>query len=409
MNWQDELHRLDAEMAAGYITKQQHRKVRDELLASASSATPLPTPAVPDYATTPESAARNPAVENPTAENAGFGRTSGTLDQQQLSAQGASVAHPKSPPPLPPIRVHRSDPFPHTQYTAPSPADHERTVAFAYPVVPPGREKQSADPPIYRSPAVKKTNPPQEILDSAHSLNHSLPNYSHKEQDYSREQENYFLKKKRPLSSFVALGALVVLVVVVGGFLLLGGGESPSDSSAAPAPRSDESFHYSASDVLSALPLLAGAPDDRSSTMSVDKAVELNLLTPDNANILKQNGGAEFTWKGSSENGTGYIISVAALPNNDQAKKTTGDLVNAAIAAKYQPAGSPEGHSNLTRLVARGENSFTSDIYYTSGNYSVRVTVLRTPLTDEAATVSQTTLSQLDQTTTAVLAKLPES
>ncbi|MEU0509439.1 hypothetical protein [Amycolatopsis sp. NPDC006125] len=36
MSWQDELRRLDAELANGTITQHQHRKMRDELLAAAS-------------------------------------------------------------------------------------------------------------------------------------------------------------------------------------------------------------------------------------------------------------------------------------------------------------------------------------------------------------------------------------
>src|SRR5690349_10803482 len=36
MNWQEELRRLDAELAAGTITRHEHRKQRDELLAAVS-------------------------------------------------------------------------------------------------------------------------------------------------------------------------------------------------------------------------------------------------------------------------------------------------------------------------------------------------------------------------------------
>jgi len=54
MGWQEELRRLDVELANGRITHENHRKQRDELLAAASAgvdpspvASPLRRPAGP--------------------------------------------------------------------------------------------------------------------------------------------------------------------------------------------------------------------------------------------------------------------------------------------------------------------------------------------------------------------------
>ena len=50
MSWQEELRRLDAELAGGRITRHEHRKQRDELLAAASGGaapSPVAAPLVP--------------------------------------------------------------------------------------------------------------------------------------------------------------------------------------------------------------------------------------------------------------------------------------------------------------------------------------------------------------------------
>ena len=65
MSWQDDLRRLDADLAAGRIEPAAHRKQRDELLAQASGST-VPSP-VPSPLRRPATAwhSTNPAAQPP--------------------------------------------------------------------------------------------------------------------------------------------------------------------------------------------------------------------------------------------------------------------------------------------------------------------------------------------------------
>src|SRR5689334_1438882 len=126
MSWQEELRRLDAELAEGRIEPADHRKQRDELLAQASGSTvpsPVPSPLRrPGDTWRSANPASHPAPAQPVPH------------QQRVESPGPAVPHQlprKSLPPPPwqrtglPVSPATSQvpAIPDHMTTAPSPAD----------------------------------------------------------------------------------------------------------------------------------------------------------------------------------------------------------------------------------------------------------------------------------------------
>ncbi|GAB3576133.1 hypothetical protein GCM10027445_39720 [Amycolatopsis endophytica] len=144
MSWQDELRRLDADLAGGAITQHQHRKMRDELLAAASgggAAAPVSVPlsrvegapqpqagAQPQWqSANPANPPNHPQYPAPGAPDGSAGVVGG---QQVPYPQGAypqpGMPYPQQPYGAPPQYVAGAQPhgFAPQQYEASPPQQH---------------------------------------------------------------------------------------------------------------------------------------------------------------------------------------------------------------------------------------------------------------------------------------------
>ncbi|MEU6641404.1 hypothetical protein ABZ863_02530 [Saccharomonospora sp. NPDC046836] len=126
MTWQERLRRLDAELAAGTISHDQHRRRREDILAEASGSPLVSPPATPHD--NPDGAPRWQAA-NPAAS-------------AQLNPQpSAQAAVPPSQQPTTPALPQKVNPAAllatSRPTTAPSPADTELTMPISRLHVPP--------------------------------------------------------------------------------------------------------------------------------------------------------------------------------------------------------------------------------------------------------------------------------
>ncbi|PKV92860.1 hypothetical protein ATK30_3690 [Amycolatopsis echigonensis] len=96
MSWQEELRRLDAELAAGRLGHAEHRRQRDELLAEASgggAASPVASPLRQDA----PSPSKSPTWSSPVPQAASGSTAATTGPDSQTSPAGSSSAESSAP------------------------------------------------------------------------------------------------------------------------------------------------------------------------------------------------------------------------------------------------------------------------------------------------------------------------
>jgi hypothetical protein len=379
MSWQDELRRLDAELTSGRLEHSEYRKLRDELLASASGggltspvAAPRRTartntsqpvwkstnpgiapklPAAPAMVTPAPVVPEPPAVDQPTVEHPAVRKT----------PSSASLLATDKPT------------------TAPSPADYRRTDVMPHPSQMPartGRRPHLAPPPLLPVPT-QPMSPPSGGAPVARA-------------DQSRH---------KPTWLFVSLGVLVVLAAIIGGAWWVGvlsGGDQPN-AQAPTAPPTQVALE-------DRLPRLPGTPNPNNSTMAVDKGVEVQLYSAEDAALIKKSGANEVIYRGSGDGpglADGYKVLVIPTPSAENASALVRALEQSATAQGF--ADMPPGPEQLTKaLVYRTPVGRVARTWYTSQNVAVGVEV------SQALGSAEAELRQrLQRTTTSVKAVLP--
>jgi hypothetical protein len=275
MSWQDELRRLDAELATGKISLHQHRKQRDELLAAASGG----------FAPSP--------VASP------------------LSAP----QWPTDPPPEAPPNVSAALLASDRPTSAPSPADERPTDSIRYPSF------EDAPTVITRpvSPgAMPGLMPPQR-----------RPNLPEPPDRGMRPA------RRVPTWLFLSLGVLLVLALVIGGSWWLGDhGNSqtvaPTPIAPSPAPTAPAGPPLEAQ-----LPTLPGVPDVNNSTVSVEKGVQLGLYPQQAADTFTRNGVKDVVYRGSVQGNDVYFVLAIQTGDPNKAKAVVDYLHSSSLSGGF--------------------------------------------------------------------------
>lgn len=352
MSWQDELRRLDVELAEGRLSHDRHRKLRDELLAGASgggSASPVASPL------------RRPAEARP---------------QEWQSANPGHEALTNG-----------------RRTTAPSPADQRVTETIAYP--------NPFDQPTIVHAAVQPIPP-------LAAPRHAAPPPPPVDEDFKPVP----LKRNRrkPVWAFLAVGVLLVLALLVGGVWWFD--SSKTDESAAqpapaplpavstssvPAPSSAAPSSAAKEPTLEdKLPVLPGTPDKDNSIMPVAKGAELGHYSKEAAEFFGTKGVNEVVFRGSADGSNGYLILV--IPANNPA--------DAAAIVKYLHDNSLSGGLKeqkvgaMSALTGKNANGQMSGTEYVSGNLAVTAWVSQN-LGGSTATLNQRltkTVAELQKT-----------
>ncbi|ADJ41946.1 hypothetical protein AMES_0119 [Amycolatopsis mediterranei S699] len=367
MSWQEDLRRLDADLAAGRIEPAAHRKQRDELLAQASGSTvpspvasPLRRPAA-WHSTNPANRANsaNPANATDPTRPAIQPVDPRTAPPQRVDTP--SSGHPtRAPHPAPPWQRTDSGtqktlshpvvpPVPDHLTTAPSPADINPTRYLRVEGRVPGGQV-SRFPEVW--PTGDRPEPPR-------PEENPEPAGRHRDGDGSR---------RRPTWLFLAAGVLVVLVMIVGGTMWLGSG-TDNPPQAGPPPGAPSTAAGARSDPLEErLPALPGVPNPNNSTMSVAKGRDLGLYLPKTAELFTGNGATQVIFRGSGDGAVSYLVVVVPTTSAPNAQSVVETLYQQALDAGFKPVQSP------VRTVSGSDGAkFLNTTWYGSGNNVVIV------------------------------------
>ncbi|MEU3272095.1 hypothetical protein ABZ639_14720 [Saccharomonospora sp. NPDC006951] len=371
MAWQDELRRLDAELASGQIAHDQHRRLREDILAEASSG-----PAVSPLA----AKGRNAEAADNAAHNS------------PATGEVTEVMTPPDPND-PTLLLTTTRPT-----TAPSPADYRPTDSMPHP--PPyrphpapratanGTAQQPVEltVPITRVPTGPPAGPPPRQAPP-------LPDWA--EPPASRGKTGAWL--------LISLGVLVALGAVIGGAWWLGtAGDKATHGSAMPAaPAGPDGSEVALADKL---PVLPGEPNPANSTMTVDKGADLGLYSPADAQAMRDSGAKEVIYRASAEGEgltDGYTVIVIPTDDSGAATSLTDQLSRTVTEGGFtaEPLADREGFVALSRTDSSGR---VSVVWYVSGNVTVGVGVSQAPSADENAL-----RQRLLDTLTSVTAVLP--
>ncbi|MEC3981431.1 hypothetical protein [Amycolatopsis sp. H20-H5] len=373
MSWQDELRRIDSELAAGRLGHTEHRKKRDELLAEASGggmpspvASPLRHPH-PEDGTRPQgypdarADAWRPAV--PDAETTAWHSTNPATPpsaRPTVPVRNPAPVMPSAPeaPPRPAPPKQKPKGFvTDRRTTAPSPADVNPTEFMNIDALPRFGRRPPLRPATAQQPlpalAPKPPSPPP------------LPPSTQPYPTASRSPKRP--SKGKPTWLFLSVGVLLVLAMIIGGTWWLG---SKTDTVAGGTPSAAGADGLSSSQsptvqptLEELLPKLPGTPSNDNSTMSVAKGAELNLYSTEAAGYFTGKGVKDVVFRGSSEGTDGYLILVIPTSDPQVAKAVAAYLhdnsVNGGLAEQRV--------GDRAALVGKNKNGQLCGAGYTSG------------------------------------------
>lgn len=385
MSWQEELRRLDADLASGKISRHEHRKQRDELLAAASGG----------GITSPVAAPLARAGSQPNGWQ--------SANPVHSTAEQPETPHPEPPPEPHPEPGPEAEPPPPApaettgtaadllnsdrMTTAPSPADERSTNPIRYPAM-------SEAPTVITRPVVPAELP---------GLGPQSPRHF---SGVERQPSAPIATPARGRAGtwlYLSLGVFVVLSLIVGATWFLSAHSNGSNTNTTVAPTTPVNPQL---DVEGKLPDLPGTANPDNSTMSIDKAVQLRILTPEDAAKVRASGAQEIVFRGSSDtvnvDESYQLLAIPTASANDADKLVQGlreTLTGAGFMA--DPIGPGEAGAAYTDSNPAGR---VSALWYASGTVAIGIGVSE-PLTGDPATLR----ARLGQVRDSVSATLPPS
>ncbi|MEV6440543.1 hypothetical protein [Amycolatopsis sp. NPDC051716] len=396
MSWQDDLRRLDADLAAGRIEPSVHRKQRDELLAAASGSTvpsPVPSPLRRPGNRSWQSA--NPAYDRPAGPTPApvvppqaTGPRPPTPQDRPWMRSAPSAAKPGGIPGIPELPDHMT--------TAPSPAD---IVPTRYLRVD-GPNQQHATPSRF-PPVAGGAGPAEPPLPEPEGAGR------HRWQtDPAGEEEP---SRGVPAWLFITLAVVLVVGLVAGGIYWFGKKDAAPSDVASPPPASSSAPPQTNGVVDPSLtleqrlPALPGKANPADSTMSIDKALEAKVITEADAKQIRANNGKEVVFRASSDPAKprdgNLLMAIPTLSVYDAKHLVTGlrqNLSGARLAATR--LGPTEDDLMYTQ---RGTDGWVGILWYASGAVVVGIGVSQSGTADSAPLRSR--LEAIRNTVTTVL------
>jgi len=369
MSWQEDLRRLDADLAAGRIEPGPHRKQRDELLAQASGSTvpsPVPSPlrrpgASTWHSTNPAYGQQQPAP--PWRVQAPQPRSETPPEQlaQPIPARPPHQPARQAPPPqaLEKTLSPGSPGFPDHLTTAPSPAD---IVPTRYLRV---DGRRSGSPSRFPSLAPGPGRPaPPPAAPPGPAGSPQVPHGRHRWGDETPAPPS----RSKPTWLFLTLGVLLAVALVAAGTWWVGDkfGDTATGPSGPPAPPGN-ALDLSLT-LEGRLPLLPGTQSADNSTMSIDRALAKKAVTKADADLITASGANEIIYRATSdpanvENGT--LLLAIPTPSMIQAKQLVSGLRQNLVDAGFTAAGLPPGED--IAFTRHNDDGWVSALWYASG------------------------------------------
>jgi hypothetical protein len=366
MDWQDELRTLDSRLAEGQLSQAEYRKLRDQVLAEASSGGPVHRPVGPEHHDRlhiPSSAAE----EAPLGEMTQVISADEVSEEQTLRTQKSGPVQTAPPPTPPPAQE----------------ADADKTVIVG---------KQNAQPTAYQPPA-RAAVPPPPPWETGPSGPAPMV----------QGNEVFSVARKESSTKRAALGSLAVLIVLA----LIGAGvwffvlRDDTQKASGPNQPNQTAPGPSTGDIESKLPKLAGFPGKDNSTMSLDKAESLHITFGALKKLYASNGAHEMIVHAFSDQSGARAVYVVPVPDNAKATAVTQGVHDELTKVGYADAKSalPAG----IKVVQRADKQ-TRYLYatYSSGANNVQISVLQ-PVSADPARLTE----QLRSVVTAIAGVLP--
>lgn len=352
MNWQDELRKLDEELASGRVSADEYRTRRDQVLASAHAVPPIQQQWQANAPSAPGQQSADSATQylRPVAPDAGKGQPN--PDATQVVPGGRPA------PPRP--DVDRTQVVPgggmQPQYGQPSPPH-----GFAQQQPPPASPWGSGDT--------------------------SAPWATASNDSWLRQGPEVFDDTSGGGGKKVlAIVGVVVVIALIGGAIWFFGirdsGTTPggdtttagSNSSAAPTTTTTEP-------PIDLLPAPPGTANPANGVVEVAKAVEAKILTADEVAAVEAAGITEVSFKGSTEAAFTYDAMVFEAEDANKAEALAEALVDLQTKAGMVPGakGVMPQSSTVHQLIRKGEPGFYRCVYVT-GTKVVRVGAVQTPI-----------------------------
>jgi hypothetical protein len=399
VSWQDELRRLDEELAAGRISADDYRSRRDQILSTAVSPGAQPAPSAS------ESTTMIPPLQTP---GQGMAQPPAQPPQQQFPQQPFQQQQPppqQSPPQHPPQQQQQgADSGEDADKTQIVPGqnvgDSERTQAVGgwranlpddpaqtqvVPGVPPqahaGARPPRPAPPPQASPPGGFPQPNQPPWQNEEEL---APPWAGQEfpplaaagtPDWARQGPEVFeTEKKSSTGKVVGIVAIVVVLlgIAAGAYFLF----RPDDQGTAKNDGNGQQSEQPAPPSTSEEPPgpvveLPGDESNMSKVKTFAQVEDINYLTPQEINLYRQGGASDAVIKISTENDVEIIVLHTTMESDTAAATTRDGLAQLQLNFTLKERDGPEGV-----LAAENENAEGGPLlraHYASENSVVRV------------------------------------
>lgn len=349
VNWQDELRKLDDELASGRITADDYRVRRDQVLSSSNTGG--------QQTSAPRWQAQPPST----------GPATGSQATQYIAPVGGGDQAKPNPDA--------------TQVVTPRPADSDRTqvvpgAGMAQPNYGPpspahGFQQPGPTPPPWQGGGADQVAAPPWVTASNDSWMHTGPEVF---------DETSSGKGKKV---FAIIGVVLVIALIGGAVWWFGlrGGSGGDAQTTTPAPTTSSSAKPKTP--LELLPNAPGTADPNNGNTTADKLVAAGFLTQDDATAVATAGVQKIAFKGGKQETFTYHAEVFETDAPEKATKLAADLVDSASKAGLVPGAKgrlPE-QSAVLQEIKRTQNG-TYQVIYATGKLVVRVTTVQDPIGD---------------------------
>ncbi|WP_298181315.1 hypothetical protein [Saccharomonospora sp.] len=393
MSWQEELRRLDAELAAGAISSNEHRRRREDILAEVSGAPLLPQAP----ATTSTGSSGSATTDGAKTSEAPTSSDASTASTAEPSTPTAEPSTPPSTAPAEPAPTASEDSqetsaetavpqssAPDWRATNPARAAGDSTGSTSTGTAS-EEPYQSPEPP--KSPALNAAallsgDTPTTAPSPADERPTELiryPDFSHlPPPEGDRPPVTGNDSPRRPGLTWVAVSGAVLLALgaVIGGAWWLGQDSSTPAPSAVASPDdgmpgktgADERTEEAA--LADRLPSLPGEQSPNNSTMSVERGMEIGLYPAKTAEFFTEHGVTEVIVRGSLDGSTGYQLLVLRTEEPAQAQAVAEYLYQVTLSEKQSQSEGP-----LYMASGPFGEKQVSGAWYASGEYTVAMVI----------------------------------
>lgn len=351
VNWQDELRKLDDELASGRISADDYRVRRDQVLFS-SNTSGQQAPGQQRWQVQPPSAA--PA-----------GPTTGSQATQFITPVGGG--EPPTPAPNPDA----------TQVVTPRPPDADRTQAV--PSAGMGQPNYGPPSPAHGFQQPGPPLPPWQASDQAPPwLTQSNDNWSRSGPEVFDEASSGKGKKV-----FAIIGVILVIALIGGAvwwFGLRGGTGGTENTNAAPTTTSTTTKPKTPLELLPAAP---GTADPNNGEATPDKLVTAGFLTQEEGDVLTTEGVQKIAFKGGKDGAFSYHAEVFETDSPEKATKLAADLAEAAGKSGMVDGarGALPPKAKVLQLI-KPKQSGAYVVVYSTGKQVVRASTVQEPIGD---------------------------